>query len=170
MDRHLWLIGMMGSGKSVVGPLVAYRLGIAFVDTDAVVVNQAGVAIDELWERDGEAAFRAEEVAAVAEVAAGSAAVVATGGGVVVDPANVAVMAASGAVVWLRATVETLSRRVGYGNGRPLLAGAMPLEKLRSILVERAAAYEAAADLIIDTDDLSADETADLIEAWWKRS
>ena len=159
----------MGSGKSVVGPLVAYRLGMAFVDTDAIVVDQAGVPIDELWERDGEAAFRAQEVAAVADVAAGPPAVVATGGGVVVAGANVAAMSASGTVIWLRATAETLSRRVGDGGGRPLLAGDLPLDKLRSILQERSEAYEAAAGLIIDTDDLSADETADRIEAWWNR-
>ncbi len=170
MDRHLWLIGMMGSGKSVVGPLVAYRLSGTFVDTDAVVVSNTGVAIDELWERDGEAAFRRLETAAVADVADGASAVVATGGGAVVDPVNVTAMAASGAVVWLRATPETLSRRVGDGSGRPLLSGNAPVERLRSILDERAAAYEAAADLIIDTDDLAAEDIAEEIEAWWNES
>lgn len=170
MNRHLWLIGMMGSGKSVVGALVAYRLGMAFVDTDAVVVDKAGAPIDELWARDGEAAFRVKEVAAVADVAAGPPAVVATGGGAVVAGANAAAMSASGAVVWLRATAETLNRRVGDGSGRPLLVGGLPIERLRSILQERSAAYEAAADWIIDTDDSSAEETADRIEAWWNRS
>jgi shikimate kinase len=167
VDRHLWLIGMMGSGKSVVGPLVAYRLGIGFVDTDAVVANQAGVAIDELWERSGEATFRRLETAAVADAAVGPAAVVAAGGGAVVEPANVRAMAASGAVVWLRATPETLSRRVGDGSGRPLLAGDVPVDRLRSILAARSAAYGAAADLTIDTDDLAAEDIAQEIEAWW---
>jgi shikimate kinase len=167
VDRHLWLIGMMGSGKSAVGAAVASRLGVAFVDTDAVVVDHIGAAIDELWERNGEDAFRREEAAAVAEVARGPMAVIATGGGAVVDPANVAAMKNSGAVVWLRAGAETLSRRVGDGDGRPLLAGAVPLERLRSILEERSAAYEAAADMVIDTDDLPAEEIADRIESWW---
>ena len=170
MDRHLWLIGMMGSGKSVVGPLVAYRLAGTFVDTDAVVVSNTGVGIDELWERDGETAFRRLETAAVADVADGPSAVVATGGGAVIDPVNVTIMAASGAVVWLRATPETLSRRVGDGSGRPLLAGNVPVDRLRSILEERSAAYEAAADLIVDTDDLAAEEIAEAIEAWWNES
>ena len=170
MDRHLWLIGMMGSGKSVVGPLLAYRLGTSFVDTDAVVVAQAGLPLDELWERDGEAAFRQEETAAVAAVAGGPATVIATGGGVVVDPANVAAMSACGAVVWLRASPETLSARVGDGSGRPLLAGDEPVRRLRSILDERSDSYEAAADLIIDTDDLTAEDIAVQIEAWWNES
>jgi shikimate kinase len=161
---------MMGSGKSVIGPLLAHRLGTAFVDTDAVVVHQAGESIIDLWNRHGEAAFRSLEATAIAEAAVGPAAVVATGGGAVVDDDNVAAMSAAGSIVWLRASLETLTTRLGSGAGRPLLAGDDRFERLSSIYEERYAVYEAAADLTVDTDDSAAADVAERIEAWWNES
>jgi shikimate kinase len=161
---------MMGSGKSVVGPLVADRLGCPFVDADAVVVERTNQPIATLWEHGGEASFREQESAAIAEIAAGPDAVVATGGGVVVDSVNLVAMGSVGSVVWLRAGVETLSKRLADDGGRPLLATTDRLETLQTILAARAEAYHAAADLVIDTDDVAVEEVADRIEAWWNES
>ncbi|MGI8575670.1 MAG: shikimate kinase, partial [Egibacteraceae bacterium] len=98
---NLVLVGMMGSGKTAVGRLLAERLERAFVDLDEEIASAAGCPVVELFEREGENGFRAREAEAVAAVAARTGQVVATGGGVVLDPANIAALRASGAVVWL---------------------------------------------------------------------
>ncbi|MDX1692088.1 MAG: shikimate kinase, partial [Acidimicrobiia bacterium] len=114
----LWLVGMMGAGKTTVGWLVADRVGRPFVDLDDDVVAAAGSSIPDIFAMQGETAFRALEHAALME-RAGSEAVVACGGGVVIDERNVARMRAEGVVVWLDAPAEVLRGRVGDGEGRP---------------------------------------------------
>jgi shikimate kinase len=157
---HLVLVGLMGAGKTTVGRRCADALGRPFVDTDDVVVSLAGVPFDELWAREGEARFRELERDAVAQVCASpEPLVVATGGGAVVDPVNRRRLRASGTVVWLRAPVPVLAARVGPGDGRPLLAGGAPgaLARLESL---RAAAYEAAAHIAVDTEALDVEQVA----------
>lgn len=158
---------MMGSGKSVVGPLVALFIESPFIDTDAEVVSRVDAPIADYWARCGEAAFREHEKAVVASVGEGPAAVIATGGGAVLDDGNVAVMRNTGRVVWLRATVATLTARLGNDPTRPLLSRGQASETLASIANSRSAAYQAAADLVIDTDDQDAEAVARRIEAWW---
>lgn len=122
--ERLLLVGMMGAGKSTVGPLVARRLGWSFIDTDEEVEHSTGQAVSELFTSGGEALFRDEESRAlVAALAGSSAVVVSVGGGAVLDPSNRSILCRSGLVVWLRARLETLAERVGDGAGRPLLAG-----------------------------------------------
>jgi shikimate kinase len=159
----LWLVGMMGSGKSTVGPLVAEALGVPFVDLDAVTAARAGAEVADLVSGD-EPGFRAMERDAVREVA-GTEAVVATGGGVVVDAANTETMRATGVVVWLDAAVEVLAERVGDGSGRPLLEGE-GVSALRRILGERADAYRSAAHRVVAA-EASPEEVAErVLEAW----
>ena len=114
----------MGSGKSTVGPLVADALGYRFVDLDWMVEARTGQTVEALFAAGGEPAFRAAEAAALAETARGENVVVATGGGTLVAPANLDVARAAGAVVWLRASPETVLARLGSAAGRPLLADA----------------------------------------------
>lgn len=170
MAGHLWLIGMMGSGKTSVGRSVAARLGAGFVDTDAEVARRTGCSIAQLWGARGEAAFRVMESAAVAEVADGAPAVVATGGGVVLDPGNVAVMRRTGLVVWLSAEPETLSERVGRDSVRPLLHDDSSPVRLAGLLEQRSSLYVAAAHHIVDTEALSVEAIAERIEELWTES
>jgi shikimate kinase len=157
---------MMGSGKSTVGRLVAERLGCDFVDTDDLVATRAGIAAADLLTTDP-VAFRRTEAEAVAGIAAFDA-VVATGGGVVLDDGSVAVMRSSGLVVWLDAPVEELARRVGPGEGRPLL-GSDPLTAIERLLLERRARYQEAAHVIVEAAG-PAVMVADLVAAHWEAS
>lgn len=167
MAGMLWLIGMMGSGKSSVGRALAERLERDFVDTDDVVTRRMGCSISEFWGEHGEAAFRDMEAAAVAEIAEGRPRIVATGGGVVLAAPNTTVMRDSGMVLWLKAKPETLAARVANNSRRPLLRDGEPLEKLSEILEQRTGQYEAAAHAVIATDGLELETVVDRIEELW---
>jgi shikimate kinase len=99
MNGHLWLIGMMGAGKSSAARRLAKRLDRSYVDLDDEITARMGCSVAQLWGERGEAAFRQMEAAAVIRAAAGPAAVIATGGGVVLDPANIASILGPGGVV-----------------------------------------------------------------------
>ena len=121
--RGIVLVGFMGAGKSSVGPLLARRLGLPFVDLDQEVERLAGRSIPEIFQAGGEAAFRALEARAVRALSAGVARVIATGGGVVEDPSNRAHLQRLGTVVWLFADLAaSLERASRDGMSRPLLA------------------------------------------------
>jgi shikimate kinase len=164
---HLWLVGLMGSGKSTVGALVAERLGIPFVDTDGMVEEETAMRVPALWVIDGGVTFRRIEAAAVATVAAGTGPrVVATGGGAVLDPASVDHMRRSGLVVWLEADPAELATRVNV-EGRPLLAGSPPEARLTALLEERHQLYAAVAHHRVTTGGKSVDVVCtEVVELW----
>jgi shikimate kinase len=149
---HVWLIGMMGSGKSTVGRLVADRLGRPFYDTDELVAQLGESSISEIFAEEGESGFREREKRIAEEVASSPSGIVATGGGIVLDTANVATMQRSGTIVYLSVDVEMLSRRLGDGDDRPLLAVDKG-ERLRTIASERNERYQSSADVIVDATD-----------------
>lgn len=167
MGRHLWLVGMMGSGKSSVGRLVAERVGIEFADSDDVVTSRIGRPIADYWTELGEEAFRDQEEAALSWLAHEPGRIVATGGGAVLRESNVAVMRESGVVIWLQAEVATLADRVGQSNRRPLLRDEDPVAQLQALLDQRGDAYRRAAHGTIATDGLSLDTVAKRIEELW---
>jgi len=167
---HLWLVGMMGSGKTRVGALVAEAAGVRFRDTDEEVASRLGCSIGRLWGTRGESAFRDLEAATVRRLAAEPRSVIATGGGVVLDPANVDTMRTSGLVVWLQARPDTLAGRVGAGEGRPLLEGSDPRTRLAEILVEREPLYRAAAHHRVQTDGRSPEQVAEEVLGCWTGS
>jgi shikimate kinase len=149
--KHLVLVGMMGAGKTTVGRACAESLGRPFVDTDDLVSVATGLTIPELFELEGEAAFRALEKQAVADAcAAPIPVVIACGGGAIVDPDNRRALRRVGFVVWLQAPTEELHRRVGPDSGRPLLAAGGP-GSLERIAALREDAYAATADATVDT-------------------
>ena len=166
----LWLIGMMGSGKSAVGRMLATRTRNRFFDTDVLVEDAAGLAVVEVFEEEGEAAFRIRESEAIRAAAGVAEAVVATGGGAVLLAENVRSMKASGLVVWLQADPVTLAARIGHTPGRPLLMDVDVAGRLSQILGDRTDAYEAAADHIVATDDLTVAEVAVVVEKLWNGS
>jgi shikimate kinase len=154
-DGTLWLVGMMGAGKSSVGAVLAARLGLPLVDLDRAIESAAGRSIPELFASEGEAGFRKREREAI-EAVAGRRAIVALGGGAAAQPGVVERLLASGALIYLRARPETLAARVGAAEARPLLAGLdaeARLAKLRRLLAEREPFY-LRAPLVIDTDAL----------------
>jgi shikimate kinase len=156
---------MMGSGKTTVGRRVAARLGRRLRDSDTEVEARTGRTVREIFESDGEAAFRVEEARALAAALADpEPVVVAAAGGVVLDPANRDRLRAAGTVVWLDAGPEDLARRVGSRAHRPLL-GDDPLAALQRLDGERRPLYEEVADHVVrvgrrPVDDVVADVLA----------
>lgn len=163
MAERILLVGMMGAGKTTVGQALARRLGVPYFDSDAQVEQRTGRTVPEIFAEQGEAAFRAAEREALAEaVGSGGPAVVSVAGGAVLDPENQRVLRDGGSVVWLRAEVDTLARRVGTGVGRPLL-GLDPAAALAQLYQVRRPVYAELADVVVDVDDLTPDEAVDCI-------
>jgi shikimate kinase len=155
---RILLVGMMGSGKSTVGRLLAEHLGWAYRDSDADVEAATGRSVPEIFERDGEPAFRQAEAEVLARACRlETPVVVSAAGGSVLSPDNRRLLARSGTVVWLRARPETNARRVGDGAGRPLLGGDPP-DAMTRLFAERAPFYGEVADLVVDVDRLSPKE------------
>jgi shikimate kinase len=151
--ERVLLIGMMGAGKSKVGRALAAELGWSHFDSDAQVERRTGRTVPEILEADGEAAFRAEEKLALIEaISSAEPSVVSVAGGAILDPDNRERMRVAGTIVWLRADIPTLTRRVGDGRGRPLLAGDVR-GNLTRLYAQREPLYEDLADVIIDVDD-----------------
>jgi shikimate kinase len=159
------LVGMMGSGKSVVGRLVASRLGWPYFDSDEQIEQTTGCTVAEIFRHRGEAAFRAEEaqVLAVAMTREGPL-VVSVAGGAVLSADNRRLMRPAGVIVWLRADVATLSRRVVLGDHRPLLEGDR-LQRLTALYHERRPHYEELAEVVIDVDGLTPADVAERVIA-----
>ncbi|MGH9044864.1 MAG: shikimate kinase [Acidimicrobiales bacterium] len=149
----------MGSGKTTVGEIAARRTGWPHLDSDVEVEQATGMSVKEIFELRGEQAFRSEERKALTLALSFEPAVVSVAGGAVLDPANREVIRGAGTVVWLRATVETLAKRVGDGHGRPLL-GSDPEGSLRRLDAVRRPLYQQVATTVVDVDQRSAAEVA----------
>jgi shikimate kinase len=161
------LIGYRGSGKTTVGRTAAARLRWRFADSDAAVVARfGGRSIREIWEAEGEAAFRAAEVEVTRELVRGDRQVIALGGGTVMQPAaRRAVEAADAMRFYLKASAAVLARRIAAdaatAAARPSLTGAASsVEEVAAVLAAREPTYEAVADHVIDVEEASVEEAA----------
>lgn len=143
------LIGLMGAGKSTVGRRLAQALGVPFADSDAAVVEAAGLGVEEIFARFGEPAFRDHERRAIARLLAAAPGVLATGGGAFIDPETRALIKRAATSVWLRAPLAVLLRRT-RGGGRPLLNSGDRRATLERLIAERHPVY-AEADIVVDT-------------------
>ena len=156
------LTGFMGSGKTTVGKVLADFLGCPFMDLDDLIVKKAGKSIPEIFAQDGEAAFRQLEARLLRQTVekyTENTVVLALGGGAVTAPASAALLREKTVCIYLRASLETLLRRLeGETAGRPLADAS-----LADRLAAREPLYEQTAHVIIDTDGLSPDEVADEI-------
>ena len=158
--RSLYLVGMMGSGKTSTGRPLAERLGYGFVDADAVIEQAAGCSIPEIFERDGEAGFRKLESKVLSAISQRHSLVVATGGGVVTQPENWGLLH-SGIVIWLDVVPEQLMERLRSDNTvRPLLQTEDPDAALNALLEQRRPLY-AEADLTVVINDEAPETVAD---------
>ena len=151
MGDNVFLVGMMGAGKTTLGKALARRRGQEFVDTDRLLVERTGVPVTTIFEFEGEEGFRKRETALLCEVATRSGCVVATGGGAVLAAENRRAMREAGTVVYLRARLESLWERLRHDSTRPLLATADPRATLAAILEQRDPLYREAAHLVVDT-------------------
>lgn len=144
---NVFLIGMMGAGKTTVGLLLAQQLGYSFVDTDVVIEKVAGKTINEIFAEDGEEDFREIEARVLSELAAHTRLTIATGGGIVLRRFNWSYLH-QGLIVWLDAPVDVLVNRLQNDTARPLLQKANPAQALQKLLDQRRSLY-AEADLRI---------------------
>jgi shikimate kinase len=147
----IFLVGMMGAGKTSVGKLLARRLGKTFHDSDQVIESRTGVKIPIIFELEGEDGFRAREAAVISELSALKDIVLATGGGVVLNPRNRELLKARGTVVYLRASVNELWNRTRHDRNRPLLRTADPYARLCELHAERDPLYRQVADITVET-------------------
>ncbi len=143
----IYLVGMPGSGKSVVGRELAGRLGVPFVDLDTEIERLRGKSIVEIFASEGEPAFRAMEADALVEASRDDPSVVSCGGGVVLEPANRITLRATGTAVFLDVPLEVLNQRVPPGADRPLIREEGALERL---LAEREPLYREFAAHVVD--------------------
>ena len=158
--RSMYLVGMMGSGKTSTGRPLAERLGYGFVDADAVIKQAAGCSIPEIFERDGEAGFRKLESQVLSAISQRHSLVVATGGGVVTQQENWGLLH-SGIVIWLDVVPDQLLQRLKADSTvRPLLQTDDPEAALNALLNERRPLY-AEADLTVVINEETPETVAD---------
>ncbi len=143
----IYLVGMPGAGKSVVGRELAGRLGVPFIDLDVEIERAAGRRVPEIFAEDGESAFRALEADALTRAGTQDPAVVACGGGVVLEPSNRITLRATGVTVFLDVPVEQLRRRVRPASDRPLIREEGDIERL---LEQREPLYREFAAHVVD--------------------
>ncbi len=150
-SNNIFLVGLMGAGKTTIGRLLARRLNMAFIDSDHEIEARTGASIPWIFEIEGEASFRRREADVIRELTAQRGIVLATGGGAVLNPASRALLAERGTVVYLRASVGSILQRTSHDKNRPLLQTADPRKKLEDLTAQREPLYREIADLVIDT-------------------
>lgn len=160
LKKTVAMIGMMGAGKTAVGQAVARLLAVPFVDSDEEIIRAADRSIAEIFERDGEAFFRARESEVLNRLLRGSPCILSTGGGAFLAEHNRSLVKAQGVSVWLRVDLDLLWQRVRHKTTRPLLRTANPRETLRTLYEARLPFYQMA-DMAVDSAaDLSVEDMA----------
>lgn len=161
-EQNIILVGFSGTGKTVVGKLLAGRLRRRFLDMDDTIVERLGASLPGIFARYGEARYRDEERLLVAEIAKAKGLVVAAGGGAILDERNYELLAATGVIIALRASPETIQKRLAREEPRPLLQAPDPLARIRELKAARRRAYDRV-PCQVATDDLLPAEVADRI-------
>lgn len=169
---NIVLIGYRGTGKSHVGRILADKLSFPYVSIDKAIVLRAGMSIPEIVRLFGWDGFRERESIEVREVAVWDSIVIDTGGGVIERPENIEQLRENGLVVWLKASVDTIVKRIEGGSDRPALTeGKSFVEEVSEVLERRMPLYRSAAMHEIDTDSLDPEEIAtEIVLLWQKRS
>jgi shikimate kinase len=162
--ENIFLVGLMGAGKTSVGKMLAKRLNKAFCDSDQEIERTTGVAIPVIFEIEGEEGFRLRESKILAELVRRKNIVLATGGGAILSGENRKLLSAHGTVIYLRAAINDLWHRTRHDKSRPLLQTGDPLRKLQALLVQRDPLYCQTANIIIDTGNQSLSSLTHKIE------
>jgi len=161
-EHNIILVGFSGTGKTVVGKLLAGRLRRRFFDMDEAIAERLGASLPGIFARYGEGRYRDEERIVVAEVAKAKGLVVAAGGGAILDERNYELLEESGVIVALRAAPETIQKRLEGEETRPLLEAPDPLTRIRELKAVRRHAYDRA-PYQVQTDDFLPAEVADRV-------
>jgi len=163
---NIVLIGYRGTGKSVVGHLLARKLNRETISMDAEIVKKAGMSIPEFVEQNGWPKFRDLETEVAQELAERDNIIVDCGGGVIERPENIPALRTNGVIFWLQASVDVVVSRIAGGTERPALTeGKTFTEEVEEVLDRRTPLYSEAAQHIINTDDMTPDQVADSILA-----
>ncbi len=170
--NNIYLVGLMGAGKTTIGRSLAKRLGIEFVDSDREIEARTGVSIPTIFEIEGDEGFRKREAQVIEDISQTSGYVVATGGGAVLREENRARLRGSGFVVYLNVPPAILWERTRRDTNRPLLQVENPLARLKELYVQRDPYYREVADLVVDGGRINAQAILQLlvkeIGARWK--
>lgn len=152
---NIILIGFMGCGKTSVGTKLAKVFDYEFLDTDAMIEEEQGITISEIFETKGEPAFRDMETEMIKKIAKRTSCVFSTGGGLPMRDENAELLKQAGLVIFLKTSVDTTLERLKGDTTRPLLQGDNVREKVEELMGKRMAKYEAAAEHVIVCDDKS---------------
>ena len=165
LEKHLFLIGFMGVGKTSTSRELSKKLSVKEVDTDAMIVEQEKRSIPEIFEQSGESYFRQVETGTLDTLADRPPCIVSCGGGMAMREENVEKMKKIGTVVFLTATPETIYSHVKDSTNRPLLNGNMNIPYITQLMETREPKYKAAADIEIVTDGCTPGQVADKVIA-----
>ena len=146
---NIFLVGLMGAGKTTIGKLLAKRLKKTFIDTDHEIEHRTGVRIPLIFELEGEVGFRERETALILELTQRQDIVLATGGGAIMRKENRDALVQNGTVVYLNAKIEDLWQRTQHDKNRPLLQTQDPKAKLTELFIQRDPLYREIADMIV---------------------
>jgi shikimate kinase len=161
---NIALIGYRGTGKTVVGELVAERLNMKCIAMDARIVEKAGMSIPDIVEKHGWPTFRDMESEVARDLAKLDNIIIDTGGGIIERPENIDVLQANSLIIWLRASVDAIVSRIQEGTERPSLTGGKSFtEEVAKVLERRVPKYKSAAQCEIDTDHLTPEQVADRV-------
>lgn len=164
MKTNIALIGFMGAGKTAVGQLLAKKLNRKFIELDSLIEQQAGKSIPDIFQQDGETAFRELEIGVTKKVARMKKVVIACGGGLVLNKINIDRLRENASIVYLTASPRVILKRVSNEEGnRPLLEVDNPTLTIRELLKFRKPFYERAADVTINTSKLDINAVAEQI-------
>jgi shikimate kinase len=150
-NQNIFLIGLMGAGKTTIGRQIASELSLDFYDSDHEIEKRTGVSITHIFDIEGEVGFRKRETAVLDELTEKKGIVLATGGGAILKPENRQFLMSRGTTIYLYADIETLVERTAKDRNRPLLQTDDPRAKLQELLDIRDPLYRETADIIIDT-------------------
>jgi len=151
MYNNVFLVGLMGAGKTTVGRVLAKKLNKRFIDSDHEIEARTGVAIPLIFEIEGEASFRQRETDVIRDLTAQNDIVLATGGGAILKPENREYLKTRGTVIYLRASINSILQRTSHDKNRPLLQTADPRGRIEQLAREREPYYLEVADFIVET-------------------
>ena len=159
LKKPVVMVGLMGAGKTKIGGIMAKTLGLPFVDADTEIEKAAGMGVAEIFEKQGEPAFRDLERRVIARLLSEEIKIIAPGGGAMMNEQTAELIRKAALSIWLRADLDVLVERTGRNNKRPLLRNGDPREILQGLMDKRHPVYQTA-DITVDSGPADIQENA----------